>query len=233
VKGRLVPRAELGAGERAAMLALLQASFEGATPAVFERDLAEKDWALLLEDERGSLRGFSTLVLYASEASGEAVTVVYSGDTVVERGAWGSSALSRSWIGAVQTLARERPGRRVFWLLLTSGFRTYRFLPVFWRDFHPRSGAPMPGAQGRLDALARERFGDRYRDGIVRLDAPEPLRPALREVPESRLACPHVAFFLAKNPGWREGDELACLTEICPENLTAAGRRMWRAGLGS
>jgi hypothetical protein len=47
----------LSVRERTAMLALLQSSFEGATPAVFERDLAEKDWALLLEDEQGLLAG--------------------------------------------------------------------------------------------------------------------------------------------------------------------------------
>lgn len=229
MRGRLVPRADLTSADRAAMFALLEGHFAGATRSVFERDLADKDWALLLEDERG-IRGFSTLLLYESHACGAPVTVVYSGDTIVERGAWGSSALPRSWIGAVQTLAAERRARPVLWLLLTSGFRTYRFLPVFWRDYCPHRGASVPEARGRLDALARERFGTRYQDGIVRLEAPTPLRPELQEVPESRRSDPDVAFFLERNPGWREGDELACLTEISPENLTDAGRRMWREG---
>ena len=112
-----------------------------------------------------------------------------------------------------------------------AGFRTYRFLPVFWRDFWPRWDAPTPPeAQARLDLLARERLGGLYaRDqGIVRFPQPQRLRDKLDQVPEGRLADPHVAFFLAKNPGWREGDELACLTEIAEANLTAAGRRMWR-----
>jgi hypothetical protein len=39
-----------------------------------------------------------------------------------------------------------------------------------------------------------------------------------------------VGFFLARNPGWREGDELVCLTEIAEGNLTPAGRRLWRTG---
>ena len=37
---------------------------------------------------------------------------------------------------------------------------------------------------------------------------------------------PHIAFFLATNPGHVRGDELVCLTELCDENLTRAGRRM-------
>jgi hypothetical protein len=40
----------------------------------------------------------------------------------------------------------------------------------------------------------------------------------------------HVQYFLQRNPGHAEGDELACLTELDDANLNAAGRRMVRAG---
>ena len=233
MRGRLVRREDLTEAEREAMYALLAGSFAGVTRERFAADLAEKTWALLLEDETG-LQGFSTLLLYESSLPGEGVcTVVYSGDTIVDPAAWRSAALPRCWIGAVRRLREEYPRGRLWWLLLTSGFRTYRFLPVFWRDFWPRWDAPTPPeAQVRLDILARERLGDLYApdQGIVRFPQPQRLRDKLDQVPEGRLADPHVAFFLAKNPGWREGDELACLTEIAEDNLTAAGRRMWRAG---
>jgi hypothetical protein len=231
VRGRLVRREELTAAERDAMYGLLAGSFAGVTRERFAADLAEKTWALLLEDEAG-LQGFSTLLIYESSLPGEGVcTVVYSGDTIVDPAAWRSAALPRCWIGAVRRLREEHSRGRLWWLLLTSGFRTYRFLPVFWRDFWPRWDAPTPPeAQARLDVLAREKLGDLYlRDqGIVRFPQPQRLRDQLDRVPEGRLADPHVAFFLARNPGWREGDELACLTEIAEDNLTAAGRRMWR-----
>ena len=32
--------------------------------------------------------------------------------------------------------------------------------------------------------------------------------------------------FAALNPGHVRGDELACVTELTPQNLTSAGRRM-------
>jgi hypothetical protein len=215
------------------MYGLLAASFEGVTRERFAADLAEKTWALLLEDEAG-LRGFSTLLLYESSPPGEGVcTVVYSGDTIVDSAAWGSAALPRCWIAAVRRLREEYPRGRLWWLLLTSGFRTYRFLPVFWKDFWPRWDAPTPPeARARLDFLAEERLGGLYvKDlGVVRFPEPQRLRGDLSAVPEGRLADPHVSFFFAKNPNWREGDELACLTEIAEENLTAAGRRMWRGG---
>lgn len=231
MRGRLVRREDLTDAEREAMYGLFASHFEGVTRERFAADLTEKTWVLLLEDE-GGLRGFSTLLLYESSPPGEGVcTVVYSGDTIVDPAAWRSSALSRCWIAAVRQLREKHPQGRLWWLLLTSGFRTYRFLPVFWKDFWPRWDAPTPPeAQARLDFLTREKLGDLYLEDerIVRFPQPQRLRGELGEVPEGRAADPHVAFFLEKNPGWREGDELVCLTEIAEENLTAAGRRMWR-----
>jgi hypothetical protein len=231
VTGRLVPREGLTDSEREALFALLSAHFLGVTPERFAADLAEKDWILLLEED-GWVRGFSTLGIQETTGpDGELVTVVYSGDTIVERGAWATAALPKSWIAAVRALRERHPRGRLLWLLLTSGFRTYRFLPVFWRDFWPRPGAPTPtDFQALLDHLARERFGSLYQEGIVRFPQPQVLREGLDEVPEGRLADLHIAFFLERNPGWVRGDELVCLAELSEGNLTPAGRRMWREG---
>jgi hypothetical protein len=228
VKSRLVPREALSEEEQRAMLSLLASHFQGVTPERFEADLAEKNWVLLLEDESG-LRGFSTLAIYETTGPrGEPLTVVYSGDTIVEKGAWATAALPKSWIAAVRSLRERHPRGRLIWLLLTSGFRTYRFLPVFWRDFWPRHGAAIPEDVRELrDHLARERFGDLYDAGVVRFPEPQVLREGLDEVPEGRLRDPHVAFFLEVNPGWSKGDELVCVTELTEGNLTPAGRRMW------
>ena len=119
----------------------------------------------------------------------------------------------------------------VYWLLLTSGFRTYRFLPVFFRDFYPRFDAATPPRQAALlDGLADERFGRRYdaAAGVVRFVRPQVLAPDLITLPEGRMPDPHIAFFLERNPGFVRGDELVCLTRIDEGNLTPAGRRMAR-----
>lgn len=118
---------------------------------------------------------------------------------------------------------------RLWWLLLTAGFRTYRFLPLFWKEFHPRYDAEPSGAiDRRMTELARDRFGDRYdaEEGIVRFTCPYRLRPELAETPRGKRDDPHVAYFLSRNPGYVDGDELVCLTEITPNNLTRAGWRM-------
>jgi hypothetical protein len=233
MRARLVPQMELERDQRQRMADLLERHFLGVTVAAFDRDLREKNWVLLLE-ERGDLLGFSTLLVYQTTVAAETVTVLYSGDTIVAPEAWSRSSLSRAWIGAVQTLRARYPEGRLWWLLIASGFRTYRFLPVYWQVFYPRHDAPTPpDVQRLLSDLATERFGERYvaQGGIVRLAAPQTLRGDLARVPEGRRADPHVAFFLERNPGWHRGDELVCLTELAEHNLTAAGERMWRSAV--
>jgi hypothetical protein len=213
------------------MFALLGAHFGGVDRGTFESDFAEKNFAILLEDDGGRLRGFSTLLVYASHAR-PGVTVVYSGDTIVERGWWGSPALPLTWLRAVRNITRSFEGRDVWWLLLTSGFRTYRFLPVFFRRFTPRADDDATvDERGLLESLATERFGDRYdaATGIVRLARPQTLVPELLDIPDGRAGDRDVAFFLERNPGYVHGDELACLTQIADANLTAAARRIARS----
>jgi hypothetical protein len=226
-----VERSALSARERDEMHGLLDQHFAGVSRQQFDADLSEKNWVILLT--RGNeLVGFSTLLVYEARAAGEIVSVIYSGDTIVTPEAWGTAVLPRAWITAVNQLRRTVPRGKYYWLLLTSGFRTYRFLPVFWREFYPCFERATPPAQHRLlDYLARERFGEQYipQQGIVRFAHPQQLRGALSSVPQGREIDPHIAFFLARNPGHVRGDELVCLTELSPENLTAAGRRMVRS----
>lgn len=224
----LIPRESLNATQRDGMFALLATHFAGVTREQFECDLAQKNW--VVEIRRGErLVGFSTLLVRAVEHEGRAVTAVFSGDTIVAPEAWGSTALARAWIAAVNKIRASSPACPCYWLLLTSGFRTYRFLPVFWREFYPRHDARTPvDAQRLLSELARTQYGPCYNQaaGLVRFAQPQTLRDRLGVVPVGREADPHVAFFLSRNPGHSNGDELVCLTEIADTNLTPAGRRM-------
>ncbi len=226
-------REALTADERAEMFDLLAAHFDGVTAGQFARDLDEKHWVLRIR-RAGRLVGFSTLQVFEAAYQGRLVHVVYSGDTIVAPEAWGSPILARAWIALVREIQTSAPGAPWYWLLLSSGFRTYRFLPVFWQQFWPRHDAPTPLAeQGLLGTLARQRFGDQFDEaaGVVRFHQPQRLRTTLALVPDQRVADPHVAFFLSHNPGHAEGDELVCLTDLDDANLTVAGRRMVRGSV--
>ncbi|MBK6455888.1 MAG: hypothetical protein IPF87_07395 [Gemmatimonadetes bacterium] len=211
-------------------VSLLDRHFEGVSAAQFDQDLDEKDWVLRIRRD-GGLVGFTTLQLYRAQHAGRGINVIYSGDTIMAPEAWGSPVLARGWIALVRALQASRPGEPWYWLLLSSGFRTYRFLPVFWREFWPRHDAEPPAeVQSLLAALALDRFGAAYDAGagVVRFAHPQRLRGTLAAVPVGRDDDPHVRFFLARNAGHASGDELVCLTELSDDNLTAAGVRMVR-----
>jgi hypothetical protein len=211
----VIARAELTRRDRDAMFALYTTYFATTDRMTFERDLAEKEWVILLCDDDGNIEGFSTLMRMAA---GEA-TVFFSGDTIVARQRWGTFDLPRMWGRHVFSVA----GENAYWFLISSGFRTYRYLPLFFRDFYPRDRGMKP----LLDRIAAAKFGEAYdpRTGVVRLATPAPLREGVSD-PALRMNNPHVRFFVEANPGHADGDELACLVRIGVDNLTPAGLRM-------
>jgi hypothetical protein len=164
---------------------------------------------------------------------GEEIVAFFSGDTIVAHQYWGETVLSRLWTDVVfeeaDRLAVERPASDVYWFLICSGYKTWRFLPVFFREFYPNPEEPTPiRAKRILDTLGELKFGKHYcrETGVVRLNSGGSLRRGVADVTEERLRDPRVAFFARMNPGHADGDELACLTKISRANLTPAGERV-------
>jgi hypothetical protein len=222
----VILREELSRADRGAMFRLLSRYFAGVSFDVFERDLAEKEWVVLLRDENGVIDGFSTLMRMELEGA----TVFFSGDTIVARHRWGTYDLPRMWGRHVFSIA-ETLSMDVYWFLISSGFRTYRYLPLFFREFYPTVDGETPrDMKTLLDAMARQKFGEAYdaASGVVRLATPAPLRAGVSD-PDARVDRDrHVRFFLEANPDHARGDELACIVRVARDNLTAAGLRMIR-----
>ena len=227
-----LPRSELSSKIICEMFEVFCENFDNATMTIFERDLSKKNWVILLRDSRtDEIQGFSTLALYEMDYQGKRISVVYSGDTIIRREYWGTPELPRSWIHTVLEKSAHMP-QPLYWLLISSGYKTYRFLTVFYKEFYPRYDKPTPPEmQARMEYLATQRFGSDYHceEGVVRFqNGATPLRKGIAEVSDERLHDPHVAFYISKNPGHVHGDELVCITQIHPDNFTAAGRRMAR-----
>ncbi len=233
MKGEIVKRIEVDENTQAAMYELFSRQFENVSIGQFVQDLDQKNWVLLLRGDDGALTGFSSMQIYDVTAADRKLTVVYSGDTVVDSDTWRDSALSYYWMGAIDYLCRLHKKERLYWFLLVSGYRTYRFLPVYSQFFYPRYDQPTPDdIQSIMDTVAHERFGNQYdaRKGVVHLSVPAILKDGFRGVPENRLTDPHIAFFVQRNPRHEQGDELVCLTELSEGKLTRLGQRMWQKG---
>ena len=235
MNGELIARTALGPNDVREMYGLFTSHFEDVSEGQFRTDLARKHWVIRLRD-RGALQGFTSLQLVNTRVDDDPISVLYSGDTIVRPEARSTTLLARTWIDAVRRIS-EGPGViNLHWLLLVSGFRTYRLLPVFWKRFFPAWSEATPASvRAGVDSLAGSMFGGCYdrRAGIVRFVNPQPLRPELSDIPEHRLADPHIKFFAAANPGHAEGDELVCWARLSHDNLTEAGKRMWHASDGA
>jgi len=227
--------ADLAPDERRAMFALYARYYDGTSQALFERDLAAKDRVIVLRDEAGALQGFSTLALYERTLDGRRLRVLFSGDTIVDESHWGQQALAAAWLAHAGAVKAQAPQVPLYWLLISKGHRTFRYLPTFSVAFHPAPDrAPDPRLVALRDFLARDRFGDAYdaATGVVRFPQSQGhLRAAFAGVPEAHQRLPAVRFFLACNPGYAHGDELVCVCELAAANLRPVARRAFESGM--
>lgn len=219
---------DLSPNVEAAMLELMQKHYEGVCEHQFVADLRAKQWVILLQRE-SRLCGFSTQVLFEHCVAGHSVRILFSGDTIIDKSCWGSVALPVAWGRLMLSLADAEPHTPLFWLLTSKGYKTYRFLPVFFREFYPRHARQTPPFEKLLlESVAARQFGRRFDAdaGVLRASvAAQRLREGIANINAERLRDPHVAFFQQANPGHAKGDELVCLARCSRDNLTPYIRR--------
>jgi hypothetical protein len=219
---------------RQSMFAIYERYYEPAIPAVFEADLAAKSNAILLRDRSGTVRGFSTLKTWRAETPFGPHRFVYSGDTIIEKSCWGTQALPFRWIEHAGALKASDPKIPLIWFLITKGHRTYRYMAAFAYEYYPTWSRETPErVRVLMDEAGRSAFGAQYspQAGIVRHTA---LSAALKEefagIDDKRRPNPEMSFFLQRNPGYAQGDELLCLCELSAENLRPIARAQFLRG---
>jgi hypothetical protein len=231
LQGMVTELSEVPSGRRDEMFALMDRHYENMRRSDFDRDLAEKRWVIeLVESGSGRLCGFSTQRMLDLSVAGRKVKSLFSGDTIVERRHWGSTALALAWGRLAFAVMDEYRGDELVWILISKGFRTYRFMPVYFREFFPRWDAPAPAwAANIIRAFGQTAFPDRYdaATGIVRAPAEGcRLRPELGNAAVERTSDPHVQFFARANPGHGQGDELVCVAPLTRANFSRTAERL-------
>jgi hypothetical protein len=229
--GSVAPVAHLAERDIREMFAVHARLYERVSEPAFVRDLEEKHWVLLLRDgPSGEIRGFTTILLLETEVHGERLHAVFSGDTGIDEAFWGGQALVKAWAHFMGELLAQHPDRRLFWFLISKGYRTYLYLPLFFHRFYPRLDTATPPFEGDLiNTLGSLKYPRDFNPetGVVEFAASHGhLTPTLAGTPRHRREHPHVRFFLERNPGYARGHELVCLAELSPENMKGLARRM-------
>ncbi|HWP57530.1 MAG TPA: hypothetical protein VNL14_06575 [Candidatus Acidoferrales bacterium] len=234
LRAEIVPATRVLTRHEERLYRLYASCYDGTDPARFRADLEEKQWVILLFEERGEVVGFSTQLLMDTNINERPVHALFSGDTVIHPRYWGSLELVRAWCRLAGTVKAQNGGRPLYWFLISKGHRTYLYLPSFFNDFYPRYDRPTPLFEAQLiNTLGAAKFPREFNPGSGLIEygsAHDRLKSELDAAPK-RLNNPHVDFFVRKNPNYGFGSELVCVAEISPANMRSVARRELEIGM--
>lgn len=216
VQSQVVPVKTLSEAQRQEMLALMVAHYDGIAADVFFADLADKNDVFLFHAER-RLIGFSTILCRRHPGIRRA-TVLFSGDTVIDKDYWGRSFLQISFGRYVLLRKLSRPWEPLYWMLISKGFKTYLMMRRNYQWSFPQHGRQTPDREGHaMETFYGERFSGLY-DPATGLIGKENGSYAVKEEwsePPAELGDdPDLNYFLSANPCCKDGVELACIAEI-------------------
>ncbi len=208
----------LSYGQKATMYQLFETYYDSVSREGFERDLMEKDDVILLLSDDG-ICGFSTLLKKDMIIDGKPVLGIYSGDTILEKKYWGSSALGRRFLWYLWLQKMKNPFRPVYWFLISKGYKTYLLMANNFQEFYPRLNHCIPSLEKKLmDSFYEDKFGHQYSShtGVIKFFRSGcRLKSEVAAVTEElRAQIPNVDFFARMNPHWQKGEELACIAKM-------------------
>ncbi|MGF1584819.1 MAG: hypothetical protein ACFCUM_05825 [Bacteroidales bacterium] len=231
----IIRPAELTEADKNNLFQLHVQYYDQVVESVFMKDLSEKDWIIIIKDGQGELQGFSTIQLIWLKIGQKDHLYLFSGDTIIREAARNFHGLSGAFIHFMYALIENHHHVPIHWFLITKGFRTYRFLPLYFREYYPVRNKVVPGYyQEVLDTVAFYKFGNNYNPGahLICYDhEKDRLKPKHALVPDGRLRNPEIEFFLAKNPFYHKGDELTCITDISMSNFNPLVERVRKGTL--
>lgn len=227
MKGFVKPVSEFTESDISSMYALMNEFYDNMDETVFRRDFADKDHCLVLY-EGEQIVGFTTQKVMSVNVDGREIHGIFSGDTIIHKDHWGETELFKIWAKFWFDYAEKYD--EFYWFLICKGYKTYRIMPVFWREFYPNHRTVTPEYEQKIiHAYASQLYPDDYNPstGVVEYRyVKDKLRPGVTDVDEQRLKNKDIAFFCKANPGHINGNDLACLARIDRSILKPRSREL-------
>lgn len=219
------------------MFGLMRSYFDAVSLDLFSKDLFEKNWVIMIRDKDNSkICGFSTISLLTDNINGAKITVVYSGDTILKKECWQAFSLERAWVPFVFSKVRSDPDRLWYWFLISKGYRTYRYLPLHFKQFWPSPDEAIPSFERNLlNRLGNKKFDHFYdpHNNIIKFPNDYRLKQGVSDITPQKRKDRYVEFFVKSNPGWNQGDELACIVPLRFSNIKPSLQRIFKSRLVS
>lgn len=230
LEGSILETGSLSPKQKNAMYLLKAKHYDNASEDSFYKDLSEKNYVVLLvSGER--IIGFTTVRLIDLDVMGQPVTGLFSGDTIVDPDHAWELTFQKTF---VQLAARimESNAHPLYWFLISKGYKTYRYLPLYFKEFYPSPDRDIPAFdKAVMDVYASYKYPEFYNSdtGVIRNTGwNDFLKKNVADVSTAKVRDPFVDYFIHANPGYDKGDELVCLARIATDNLQPAFRRMLR-----
>lgn len=219
VAATLVETSSLTPIETERMYAIFSKYYSNHNQETFLTDLFEKNHVILLRDASDkTIRGFSTLLKVTLNSGGQKAIGIFSGDTVLEKEYWGTTALGVAFLRYLWMEKIKSPFKPVYWFLISKGYKTYLLMANNFKTFYPRYDQATPEKYKTLmDFFYGERFSTAYnpQTGVIEMESSAcRLKEKVAEITPSLLNNPKILFFADKNPGWGKGFELCCISKM-------------------
>jgi hypothetical protein len=204
------------------MFKLFEIFYENVSFERFKKDLLNKSKVIILLDVETRIQGFSTFYDFDFQHKTKLIRVLYSGDTIIAPDYWGTSALTLEFLKNMIWLKLKYPTRPVWWFLISKGYKTYLLLANNFMQYYPRfDQSTPPQYKGLIQGLSDRFYPGKFNSesGVIEFEFNEHERlkdsiaPITKELIEK---FPKIKFFNDMNPGWKKGDELACIGEVDP-----------------
>lgn len=211
--------------ERLCFFQLMQIDFNGVTFDNFIRDFSEKQFVMILKNDSGEIVGFSTLMELEIFLEEKVIKIIFSGDTAVLhefRDSFGFGfELSKFFIRAINLY----PSYEIYYALISKGWRTYRVLPFYFKEFFPCYSRSISSYERSLiNAFGYKKYPNNYVEetGLLKFSGEtERLKPESMDASLPSRKNPHIDFFFKNNPGYLDGTELVSLARVSLDNFTS------------
>lgn len=234
LRSEVVPVSNLDEPLVREMYALFDKYYDAVSASLFRSDLESKDEVVLLWKD-SVLKGFSTMQWNPSGCSFSEGDILFSGDTIIAKDAWGSQSLVKAFCRRAGQWSRERD-RPIYWLLISKGHRTYLYLPLFGRRFYPDPKQTCNDLRKIAHTASLHIFGQAFdtNNGLIRFAEPRgQLKPELAADSTTKSGNRYVDYFLERNPDFSQGVELVGLMELSAANLKFVARTAFIEGFDS
>lgn len=195
----------------------------------FIEDLRNKDYCIILRNEIREIKGFSTQKIIRLNVNNRVIHGVFSGDTIIHKEYWGNFELHKVFTKFFFDYGEKY--REFYWFLISKGYKTYKMIPMFFKKAYPNYREDTPKEiQELIIAFGRSAYPNEFdhKDGVIKYNKiKDKLKEGIADIDEKKLRDRDIEFFVQKNPTYKEGNDLVCITSLKRENLKPAANRLF------